>query len=71
MLENLSLVFPTRYDTYLDVEPQKIASGLKFRKLRNFTFCVAKKKTLISCAVTLQLICVFVFAYAKAGFLLT
>ena len=71
MLENLFLGFRTRYDTNLDVETQKIASGLKFRKLRNFTFCLAKKKTLVRCAVTLQLICVFVFAYAKAGFLLT
>ena len=30
---------------------------------------VAKTKVLISCEVTLQLICAFVFAYAKAGFL--
>ena len=30
--------------------------------------CVAKTKALISCAVTAQLICVFVFAYAKNGF---
>ena len=28
---------------------------------------VAKTKALISCAVTAQLICAFVFAYAKAG----
>ena len=27
--------------------------------------CIAKTKALISCAVTAQLICVFVFAYAK------
>ena len=33
---------------------------------------VAKTKALISCAVTVQLICVFVFAYMqKAGFLMT
>ena len=30
--------------------------------------CVAKTKVLISCAVTMQLICVFVFAYAKRRF---
>ena len=30
--------------------------------------CVAKTKALISCAVTAQLICVFVFAYAKSRF---
>ena len=29
---------------------------------------VAKTKALISCAVTAQLICVFVFAYAKSPF---
>ena len=29
---------------------------------------VAKTKALISCAVTAQLICVFVFAYAKSRF---
>ena len=32
---------------------------------------VAKTKGLISCAVTAQLICVFVFTYAKACFLMT
>ena len=31
-------------------------------------FCVAKTKAPISCAVTAQLICVFVFAYAKNRF---
>ena len=31
--------------------------------------CEAKTKALISCAVTAQLICVFVFAYAKIRFL--
>ena len=32
------------------------------------TICKAKTKALISCAVTAQLICVFVFAYAKSRF---
>ena len=32
------------------------------------TFRMAKTKALISCAVTAQLICVFVFAYAKSRF---
>ena len=31
----------------------------------------AKTKALISCAVTVQLICVFIFAYAKSHFLIT
>ena len=35
------------------------------------TVHVVKTKALISCAVTAQLICVFVFAYAKACFLMT
>ena len=36
------------------------------------TIHVAKTKALISCAVTAQLICVFVFAnMQKAGFLIT
>ena len=32
------------------------------------TTCAAKTKKLISCAVTAQLICVFVFAYANCWF---
>ena len=39
--------------------------------MRNYTICVAKTKAVISCAVsavTAQLICVFVFAYAKIRF---
>ena len=31
---------------------------------------VAKTKALINCAVTAQLICAFVFAHAKVGFLM-
>ena len=44
-----------------------MARGLKFglRKQRDCTIYVAKTKALISCAVTAQLICVFVFAFAK------
>ena len=33
--------------------------------MSNFTICVAKTKVLISCAVTAQLICTFVFASGK------
>ena len=35
------------------------------KKKRDCNICVAKTKTLINCAVTAQLICVFVFAYAN------
>ena len=35
---------------------------------RDCIVCIAKTKTLISCAVIAQLICVFVFAYANIQF---
>ena len=35
---------------------------------RDCTIRVAKTKALITCAVTVQLICVFVFAYEKSRF---
>ena len=44
------------------------ASNFGFKKKRNCTILVAKTKALISCAVTAQLICAFVFAYAKIRF---
>ena len=47
------------------------ASNFGFRKKRGCTIRMAKTKALISCAVTAQLICVFVFAYEKAGSLIT
>ena len=37
-------------------------------KKRDFTICESKTKALISCAVTAQLICAFVFAYADCWF---
>ena len=39
-----------------------------FRKKRDCTICVAKTKALIRCVVTAQLICGFVFTYAKSWF---
>ena len=47
-----------------------MARGLKFgfRKQMDCTIYVAKTKALISCAVTPQLICIFVFAFAKSQF---
>ena len=36
--------------------------------VQNRLFAYAKTKTQISCIVTVQLICVFVFAYAKSRF---
>ena len=40
----------------------------RFRKKRDCSICVAKTKALISCTVTAQLICAFVFAYAQSWF---
>ena len=46
------------------MQQQKIARDLKFRIKEEEGFdYVAKTKALISCAVTAQLICSFVFAY--------
>ena len=47
-----------------------MARGFKIglRKLRDCNIYVAKTKALISCAVTAQRICFFVFAYAKSRF---
>ena len=39
-----------------------------FKMKKDFTIRAAKTKALISCAVTAQLICGFVFAYAKCWF---
>ena len=52
------------------VYSQKMAGSLKisFGKKRDCTICVAKTKALISCAVTAQLICTFVFSYAISMF---
>ena len=44
------------------------ASNDGFSKKRNHTIYVAKIKVLISCMVTAQLICTFVFTYAKSRF---
>ena len=52
------------------VEPQKMARGLKFgfRKWMDSTIHLVKTKVLISCVVTAQLICAFVFKYEKNRF---
>ena len=55
------------FDTNWAVQPQKMARGLEFKKKRDCTMDVAKNKALISsCMLTVQLICIFVFAYAKS-----
>ena len=66
MRENRSSRFPTRSDINGSVQSQKKVK--RFRKKRNFTIRVVKPKALISFAVTANLICAFVFAYAKFRF---
>ena len=44
------------------------AWNFRFKKKRDYTICEAKTKSLINCAVTAQLICGFVCAYANLWF---
>ena len=72
--QNLSLRFPTRFESDLvgnrkDRFCHKLSfkhacttRNFGFRKKRHCPFYVAKTKALISCMVTVQLICFFVFA---------
>ena len=63
--------FLNRSDTNRAAPSEKMARGLKnfgFKKKRKCTIHVAKTKALISFAVTAQLICGFVFAYADCWF---
>ena len=60
--ENQKFGLRTRSDTNRPVQSQKQARSLKFR------IRAAKTRALISYAVTAQLICGFVFAYAKCWF---
>ena len=61
--------FPTTSYTNPAIQSQKMAIGLKcyIYEIEGL-FYVGKKKVLISCAVTAQLISCFVFAYAKSWF---
>ena len=61
-----TLWVPTRSDTNRSEQSQKMARGLCRRGI--VLFVSAKTKALNSCAVTAQLICVFVFAYADCWF---
>ena len=68
-LENLSEGFLTSSDTDLPVQLQKMARGLKLLiKEVEGLYYLANTKAQISLAVTVKLICVFVFAYVKCWF---
>ena len=61
--------FSTRSDTNRPVQSQKIeARNFGFKKKRDCSIHVAKTKLLVSCAITAQLICTFVFAYTDCWF---
>ena len=70
MKKNLSSdVRPDPTQTGLYNDRRKLeASNFGYRKDRDCPICVAKTKALISCAVTAQLNCTFVFGYAKSRF---
>ena len=58
---------PTQTGLYSHIRWLEACSFI-FRKKRDCAIRVAKTKALISCTVTAQLICVFVFAYVKSRF---
>ena len=62
--ENLSFGCPIRSDTNKDDVKRLEISNLESRR----TYHVVKRKALISCAITTQVICAFDFAYAKSRF---
>ena len=63
-MRKTTILVLTRPVTNRAVQAQNMARNLKFKKKNDSTYCAAKTKALISCAVTAKLICAFVFAYA-------
>ena len=63
----MSSGLPTRSDANGAVQPQKMARGLKFRieEVEGLYYLCCEKKDANQLRGTAQLICVFVFAYAK------
>ena len=59
---------PTRFNTNRPVQSQMRTRSFKKKRDSTTCNCVAKTKTLISCAFTAQLICAFVIAYANCCF---
>ena len=64
----MSSGFPTRSDTNQAVQKRDTGSKFQISQAAGFTIYVAKTMALISCSVTVQLICFFVFAFAKCRF---
>ena len=59
-----------RSDTNRAAKPQKTVRGLKLliQEVEGLYYVAKTKALMISCLVTTQLICTFVFAYAKSTF---
>ena len=66
--ENQQFGFLIRPETNQAVQPQKMASSLKFWILEDCTACIAETMALISFLVSTKLVCAFVFAYANCWF---
>ena len=68
-LVHIYVYFPIRSDSNQAVQPQGMGRDLKFwtKNVVELYYNVAKTKALI-CMVTTQLICAFVFVYAKNRF---
>ena len=65
--ENLSSGFQTRSDTNRAVQLHQMARGLKvwIKEVEKLYYICSENKGADQLHVTLQLICIFVFAYAK------
>ena len=70
MLENWSSGFPTRSDTNQAVQPHKIVRGLKvwIKEEEGLYYLCSENKGADQLLGYCELICVFVFAYAKIPF---
>ena len=67
----LSLGFPTRFDTNQTVQPQKMATAQKLRIYEEeglYYLCCENKGADQLRSSSAQLICAFIFAYAKSRF---
>ena len=62
---NQSSGFPTTSDTNHAVQPQKMARGWKFRIWKEGLYYLCSENKGADQLHSVQLICIFVFAYAK------
>ena len=69
-MRKLVVRFPTRSNTNLAVLPQMMARGfnVQISKVEGLYYLCSGNKGQISCALTAQLVCTFVFTYAKNRF---